>query len=84
MTRRAHSPKRHWSRQSRDASRGSTWKKANSDHGTLNKDAATLLTVSDMSDLETKVKVDETDVSRINSATRVVQLDAFLIRHSRL
>ncbi|MFM8909902.1 MAG: efflux RND transporter periplasmic adaptor subunit, partial [Gemmatimonadota bacterium] len=33
--------------------------------GTLNKDAATLLTISDMSILETKVKVDETDVSRI-------------------
>jgi len=29
--------------------------------GTLNKDAATLLTISDMSALETKVKVDETD-----------------------
>ena len=33
--------------------------------GTLNKDAATLLTISDMSVLETKVKVDETDVARI-------------------
>src|ERR1019366_5557379 len=31
--------------------------------GTLNKDAATLLTISDMTALETKVKVDETDVS---------------------
>jgi len=33
--------------------------------GTFNKDAATMLTISDMSVLETKVKVDETDVSRI-------------------
>src|SRR5256885_301863 len=33
--------------------------------GTLNKDAATLLTISDMGVLETKVKVDETDVARI-------------------
>src|SRR5919199_6806469 len=33
--------------------------------GTLNKDAATLLTISDMSVLGTKVKVDETDVARI-------------------
>src|SRR6476619_971436 len=32
--------------------------------GTLNTDAATLLTISDMSALETKVKVDENDVSR--------------------
>jgi len=46
--------------------------------GTLNKDAATLLTISDMNDLETKVKVDETDVSRIKIGdTAVVQLDAF-------
>ncbi len=46
--------------------------------GTLNKDAATLLTVSDMSLLETKVKVDETDVSRIKIGdSTVVQLDAF-------
>lgn len=46
--------------------------------GTLNKDAATLLTISDMSVLETKVKVDETDVSRIKVAdSAVVQLDAF-------
>ena len=34
--------------------------------GTLNRDAAILMTISDMSMLETKVKVDETDVSRIN------------------
>ena len=33
--------------------------------GTFNKDAATLLTISDMSVLETRVKVDETDVARI-------------------
>jgi HlyD family secretion protein len=46
--------------------------------GTLNKDAATLLTISDMSLLETKVKVDETDVSRIKIGdSTVVQLDAF-------
>jgi HlyD family secretion protein len=46
--------------------------------GTLNKDAATLLTISDMSDLETKVKVDETDVSRIALGdSAIVQLDAF-------
>lgn len=46
--------------------------------GTLNKDAATLLTISDMSQLETKVKVDETDVSRISVGdSAVIQLDAF-------
>src|ERR1019366_7341934 len=46
--------------------------------GTLNKDAATLLTISDMSVLETKVKVDETDVSRIAlNDSAIVQLDAF-------
>src|SRR5215212_8943006 len=46
--------------------------------GTLNKDAATLLTISDMSVLETKVKVDETDVSRISIGdSTVVQIDAF-------
>ena len=33
--------------------------------GTLNKDAATLLTISDMSELETKVKVDETDIVNV-------------------
>jgi HlyD family secretion protein len=33
--------------------------------GTFNKEAATLLTISDMAVLETKVKVDETDVARI-------------------
>jgi HlyD family secretion protein len=46
--------------------------------GTFNKDAATMLTISDMSVLETKVKVDETDVSRIKVGdSTVVQLDAF-------
>jgi HlyD family secretion protein len=35
--------------------------------GTFNKDAATLLTISDMSVLETIVKVDETDVARIDA-----------------
>jgi HlyD family secretion protein len=46
--------------------------------GTLNKDAATLLTISDMSALETKVKVDETDVSHIKVGdSAIVQIDAF-------
>ncbi len=46
--------------------------------GTLNKDAAVLLTIADMSDLETKVRVDETDVSRINVGdSAVVEIDAF-------
>jgi HlyD family secretion protein len=46
--------------------------------GTFNKDAATLLTISDMSVLETKVKVDETDVARIQIGdSAVVQIDAF-------
>jgi HlyD family secretion protein len=46
--------------------------------GTLNKDAATLLTISDMSVLETRVKVDETDVARISVGDSAqVQLDAF-------
>jgi len=46
--------------------------------GTLNKDAATLLTISDMSLLETRVKVDETDVARISVGDSAqVQLDAF-------
>ena len=46
--------------------------------GTLNKDAATLLTIADMSVLETKVKVDETDVARISIGdSAVVQVDAF-------
>ena len=46
--------------------------------GTFNKDAATLLTISDMSVLETIVKVDETDVARISLGdSAVVQIDAF-------
>ncbi len=46
--------------------------------GTLNKDAATLLTISDMGYLETRVKVDETDVAHINVGDSAqVQLDAF-------
>jgi HlyD family secretion protein len=46
--------------------------------GTFNKDAATLLTISDMSILETKVRVDETDVARISLGdSAVVQIDAF-------
>lgn len=46
--------------------------------GTLNRDAATLLTISDMSVLQTKIRVDETDVVRIkNGDSAVVQIDAF-------
>lgn len=46
--------------------------------GTFNKDAATLLTISDMSALETIVKVDETDVARLQLGdSAVVQIDAF-------
>ena len=46
--------------------------------GTLNKDAATLMTISDMSVLETKVRVDETDVARISIGdSALVQVDAF-------
>ena len=46
--------------------------------GTLNKDAATLLTVSDMSNLETKVKVNETDVAHVKVGdSAVVSIDAF-------
>ena len=46
--------------------------------GTFNKDAATLLTISDMSVLETRVKVDETDVARIKVGdSGQVQIDAF-------
>src|SRR5262245_3184255 len=46
--------------------------------GTFSKDAAMLLTISDMSVLETKVKVDETDVARISIGdSAVVQIDAF-------
>jgi HlyD family secretion protein len=46
--------------------------------GTFNKDQATLLTISDMSVLETRVKVDETDVARIKIGDSAqVQIDAF-------
>jgi HlyD family secretion protein len=46
--------------------------------GTLNRDAATLLTIADMSVLETTVKVDETDVARVKVGdSAVVQIDAF-------
>ena len=46
--------------------------------GNLNKDAATLLVISDMSVLETKVKVDETDVARIGIGdSAIIQIDAF-------
>ena len=46
--------------------------------GTLNKEAATLLTISDMSVLQTRVKVDETDVSRISLGDSAeVEIDAF-------
>ncbi|HWP03123.1 MAG TPA: efflux RND transporter periplasmic adaptor subunit [Gemmatimonadaceae bacterium] len=46
--------------------------------GTFNKDAATLLTISDMSELEIKVKVDETDVTRLAVGdSAVVEIDAF-------
>ncbi len=46
--------------------------------GTFNKDAALLLTIADMSVLESKVKVDETDVARIAVGdSAIVQIDAF-------
>jgi HlyD family secretion protein len=46
--------------------------------GTFSKDAALLLTISDMGALETKVKVDETDVARISVGDSAeVQIDAF-------
>jgi HlyD family secretion protein len=46
--------------------------------GTLNKEAATLLTISDMSVLQARVKVDETDVSRITLGDSAeVEIDAF-------
>lgn len=46
--------------------------------GTFNKDAATLLTIADLSIFETKVKVDETDVARIALGdSAVIQIDAF-------
>ena len=46
--------------------------------GTFSKDQALLLTISDMSVLETKVKVDETDVARLHVGdTAQVLIDAF-------
>ncbi|MEN9817619.1 MAG: hypothetical protein RLZ32_1499 [Gemmatimonadota bacterium] len=46
--------------------------------GTLNRDAAILLTISDMSVLQTKVKVDETDVARISVGdSALIEIDAF-------
>jgi HlyD family secretion protein len=46
--------------------------------GTFNKDAATLLTIADLSGFETTVKVDETDVARLSLGdSAVVQIDAF-------
>jgi len=46
--------------------------------GTFNMDAATLLTIADMSVLETKIKVDETDVARISLGdSAMVEIDAF-------
>jgi len=46
--------------------------------GTLNRDAATLMTISDMSVLETNVRVDETDVARISVGdSAIIQIDAF-------
>lgn len=46
--------------------------------GTFNKESALLLTIADMSVLETKVKVDETDVARIAVGdSAIVQIDAF-------
>lgn len=46
--------------------------------GTLNRDAATLLTIADMSTLETKVKVDETEISRISIGdSAIIYIDAF-------
>jgi len=46
--------------------------------GTFNKDAALLLTISDMSVLECKVKVDETDVARLALGdSALVDIDAF-------
>jgi HlyD family secretion protein len=46
--------------------------------GTFNKELGTLLTISDMNVLETKIKVDETDVARIQVGdSAVVQIDAF-------
>jgi len=46
--------------------------------GTLNRDAAILMTISDLSVLETKIRVDETDVVRISVGDSAqVEIDAF-------
>ena len=46
--------------------------------GNLNKDAAALLTISDMSVLETRIRVDETEVTRISVGDSAqIQIDAF-------
>ena len=46
--------------------------------GTFSKEAATLLTISDMQSLETKIKVDETDVAHLSIGdSAIVQIDAF-------
>jgi len=46
--------------------------------GTFNREQATLMTISDMSVLETKVRVNETDVSRIKIGdSAAVDVDAF-------
>jgi HlyD family secretion protein len=46
--------------------------------GTLNREAALLLTISDMGLLETKVRVDETQVARISVGdSAIVEIDAF-------
>lgn len=46
--------------------------------GTFSRDAATLLTISDMGLLETKIRVDETDVARISIGdSAIVEIDAF-------
>jgi HlyD family secretion protein len=46
--------------------------------GTLNRADAVLLTISDLSVLETKIRVDETDVVRIKTGdSAIVQIDAF-------
>jgi HlyD family secretion protein len=46
--------------------------------GTFNKDAALLLTISNMDTLETTVQVDETDVARVSVGdSAIVQIDAF-------
>jgi HlyD family secretion protein len=46
--------------------------------GTFSKEAATLLTISDMQTLETKIKVDETDVAHLSVGdSAIVQIDAF-------